>query len=127
MVNTHKSLFVLPKAIVTRQMRLKKETRASAFQKIGGESSIVSPSPNVSQFNLLTILARRGTTLFLLKQTAKPSAQRIVRKKYEALDFKAFAKDNAEEEKKSDGDEPMADDGYRDVTDQIRKSKRNRT
>ena len=46
--------------------------------------------PNVSEFRHLILLERRGKTLYLLKQNAKPSKQREVRKKFPAVEFADF-------------------------------------
>ena len=64
--------------------------------------------------------------MHLLKQSAKPSAQRVVRKKFTAVNFKTFSNNPHEEEKKSAGDEQMNDGSFRDVTHTMRKSKRNK-
>ena len=65
-------------------------------------------------------------TLHLLKQTAKPSRERGKRKKYDLLQFS----DHREpEENKDDGgapDKEMGDEQFRDVTSNLRKSKRNK-
>ena len=58
---------------------------------------------------------------------AKPVASRKERKKFDALDFSRFNGKPEEEKKSEKPDVAMKDDSYADVTDQLRKSKRNKT
>ena len=62
----------------------------------------------------------------MLKQGSKPVSQRKERKTFEAISFKDFGQVNDEEEKKEAKDVKMLDDGYVDVTQQLKRSKRNR-
>ena len=80
----------------------------------------------VSIFALLILSERKGNTLHLLKQSAKPSKQREYRKKYAAVSFEEFKLRNDAEESKEIGDKEMGDDTFADVTHHLRKSKRNR-
>ena len=70
---------------------------------------------------------RRGTTLHLLKHSAKPSTQRERRKKFVAVEFTNFDHGNQEEEKKDTGDVRMNDASFKDVSHLLRTSKRNKT
>ena len=50
-----------------------------------------------------------------------------MRKKYIALDFKAFSISNVEEVKQDPVDEVMANEDFQDVSHMAKKSKRNKT
>ena len=65
-------------------------------------------------------------TLHLLKQNAKPSKQREVRKKFSVLEFNDFKEVSKEDEAGKVGDRSMSDEEYKDVTNSLRKSKRNK-
>ena len=65
-------------------------------------------------------------TLHLLKQSAKPCKPRETRKKYPALEYGKFQEEEKEDEDGEVPDKEMGDESYRDVTNSLRKSKRNR-
>ena len=81
----------------------------------------------VSHLFMLTLTGRRKMTLHLLKQTAKPSKAREKRKKYAVLDFQQRAEQAPDEVMKEDNAEGVTDPSFKDVTDTLRKSKRNKT
>ena len=62
----------------------------------------------------------------MLKSNAKPSAPRVHRKKYAAVDFDEFKVEHPEEENKVDVDELMDGTSVREIIRAERKSKRNR-
>ena len=65
---------------------------------------MTSHSHLVSAFDLLTLSERRGMTLHLLKQSAKPSKPREVRKKYPVLDFDQFVEEKKDAKDGKPGD-----------------------
>ena len=74
------------------------------LQMNGGANSMRRRFLNVSSSMTLTPIERRGTTLFLLKQSAKATKQRTIRKKFPALDFRSFVKPDEEEKKDGEAD-----------------------
>ena len=81
----------------------------------------------VSYSIFLTLSGRRGMTLHLLKQTAKPSKAREKRKKFAVLEFQPLNAHALDQEMEDDQVNEVTDPIYRDVTDNLRKSKRNKT
>ena len=65
--------------------------------------------------------------MHLLKHNAKPVPQRKHRRKHDMLTYEEFSQSKTVEEKKETADATMKDDGFIDVTEKMRGSKRNRT